>query len=108
VWVLQGRRRRTQANSQAISHTPDEVQVILSRDPQLPLFPYRIEYRKVTPAKEEGAPPAIETLLVTEWYSIQTNQKLDPRLFQFIPGDVEILDRTEQVTQEIAGGDENE
>ncbi len=105
VWVLHGRRRKTRGESAEIVHAPDAVQVILSRDEQLPLFPYRVEYRRVAAGKEEGAPPIIEPILVTEWYSIQVSQKLDPRVFQFLPGDVEIIDKTDDVMDAVGERD---
>ncbi|HTN75197.1 MAG TPA: hypothetical protein VL096_08120 [Pirellulaceae bacterium] len=68
---------------------PERVQVVLSRDPAIPLFPYRIEYQR------RGRAGEFEPMVTLELFEIRRNVALDPRLFAYKPGDQEVADETE-------------
>jgi hypothetical protein len=68
---------------------PAEVIILLSRDPSLSGFPYRIEYLRQGRAGER------QSLVALDFYDIRRNVSLDPRLFAYKPGDQEVVDMTE-------------
>lgn len=84
-------------------HVPDRVVLFLGIDD---LFPYRIEYRRATPAKPtEGDSPQnagvlagdpSKPLLVLEFFEVQFDVPLEERLFQFTPGTRRWADITEK------------
>lgn len=68
---------------------PSHVIVVLSRDPALPYFPQRIDYQR---AGENGAN---HSLVSFELFDVRRSRALDPRLFDYKPGDQEVVDQTE-------------
>ncbi|MFN0019799.1 MAG: hypothetical protein ACKVP0_16200 [Pirellulaceae bacterium] len=99
-------------NPAAISQLPTAVILTLGRgDQYLPHFPYRIEYLrqltskelKATAAAEKNAQPATETTLsILEFYEVDTPE-LDPRIFEFNPGDEESEDKTQLWVKRLGG-----
>lgn len=72
------------------AHMPHRVIVVLSRDPALPIFPYRVEYQRLT---DRGEP---QPMVALDFYEVRRNAVLDPKLFGYKPGDQEVADETEQ------------
>ena len=111
VWVLDGRWRRErlaellpkQADEiragkaaqldQLARHLPHEVRITLSRDALL--LPYRIEFATIK--RDLDSNTSERTVIVAmEIYEIKLNEALDPQLFDYKPGSVEIIDRTDK------------
>jgi hypothetical protein len=69
-------------------HAPDQALVYLGRDD---LFPYRIEYRRVS----SGADVAPRTLMALEFYEVQVNSAVDPLQFVYNPGTARYTDETD-------------
>lgn len=87
---------------------PDRVELVLSRTvDQLPLFPFRITYRRTVPAKSKTAAPPAEPrdLLTLELFNVSSTRPLDPREFQYEPsaGDVDPRDITTAYIQRLSG-----
>lgn len=76
--------------TEAPAYMPTRVTVVLARDPEQHLFPYRIDYERVS---KEGE---VTTMLSLEYFDIRRNISLDPRLFAYKPGDQEVDDTTEE------------
>jgi hypothetical protein len=76
-------------NEELPAQLPSEVVILLSRDPSLPGFPYRIEYARTSRAGER------QSLVTLDFYDIRPSVSLDPRLFAYKPGDQEVQDLTE-------------
>lgn len=111
VWVLDGRWRTNrlaellpkQAEEihagksadleQLAHHLPHEVRLTLSRDNAL--LPYRIEFVR-TSRDDETSDVQRTTIVAMEVYEIKVNELLDPQLFVYKPGSVEIIDRTDK------------
>jgi hypothetical protein len=74
---------------------PSHVVVVLSRDPALPLFPQRIDYQK---ANEDGES---HSLVQLELFDVRRNLALDPRLFDYKPGDQEVQEQTEEFLKRV-------
>jgi hypothetical protein len=79
---------------------PDSVVVTLGRDDVLPLFPYRIEYLRQDGAGQgsSAGPPGIaatRSLVTMELFEVRRRADLDPRQFDYKPGDQEVADHTE-------------
>ena len=81
---------------------PDEVEIVLSRQDQTPpLFPYRITYLKKGQepgrggAGQGGAGESLRPLLTLELFNVHRKGDLDPRQFDYQPGDQEVADLTQ-------------
>jgi hypothetical protein len=87
------------------SHLPDSVEVTLGRDELFPLFPYRIEYRRQsTSAPNPQHHPAADkarSILTMELFEVRHRADLDPRMFQYKPGDQEVADHTSLYLQSL-------
>ena len=111
VWVLDGRWRRKRlaellpkqadeiraGNAARLDelprHLPHEVRITLSRDALL--LPYRIEFARIR--RDLDSNTSERTAIVAmEIYEIKLNEALDPQLFDYKPGSVEIIDRTDK------------
>jgi hypothetical protein len=75
--------------SELPAQLPAQVMVVLGRDRQAPLFPYRVVYQRVDRAGE------LAPLVALDLFDVRTNISLDPRLFAYKPGDQEVADITE-------------
>jgi len=111
VWILDGRWRRDrlaellpkQADKilagkaadldRLAQHLPHEVRITLSRDESL--LPYRIEFARTKRGKD-GEKAERMPIVSMEIYEIKLNEALDPQLFVYKPGSVEIVDRTDK------------
>ena len=84
---------------------PDRVELILGRTEQvLPLFPYRITYTRAPeiPVKGQGGAgetPGPKELLTLEFFNVFRNGDIDPRLFEYNPGDQVVQDMTTAYVQ---------
>jgi hypothetical protein len=74
---------------------PSHVVVVLSRDPALRLFPYRIDYQR------EGRRGGATSMVSIDLFDVRKNVSLDPRLFSYKPGDQELVDHTETFLREM-------
>jgi hypothetical protein len=82
---------------------PDRVEIVLGRPDQvLPLFPYRITYLK-DDGKGRGEGPS-RTMLSIELFNVYRNQQIDPREFDYQPGDQEVADLTGAYLQRLGLG----
>ena len=111
AWVLDGRWRRDRLAEllpkQAAEiragkaapleklprHLPHEVRITLSRDKML--LPYRIEFAR-TKREPDSNTTERTPIVAMEIYEIKLNEALDPQLFVYKPGSVEIVDRTDK------------
>ena len=92
-------------NEAANEQIPTAVNLSLGRADQPPHFPHRIEFMRQLTSKELKAAAAKESkdhqsvtetpLCILEFYEVQAHVDLDPRLFEFDPGDEESEDRTQ-------------
>jgi hypothetical protein len=84
---------------------PDRVELILGRTEQvLPLFPYRITYTRAPEMPVKGQGGAGETsgpkeLLTLEFFNVFRKVDIDPRLFEYNPGDQVVQDLTTAYVQ---------
>lgn len=81
------------------SHVPDEVILVLGRDEMIPLFPYRIDFRRRAAESEPGAGQGrsrtTRSMLVLEFFEVRRRPDLEPRHFSFQVGDQAVEDRTD-------------
>ena len=71
-------------------HLPDRVELALARDEEIPLFPFRIDFRQTDAKKNRqplagqgsGAPPG-KSIVTFELFEVQIGGPLDPQLFTF-------------------------
>lgn len=86
---------------------PDRVELVLSRtSEQLPLFPFRIIYRRAAAADpKSGVSPPPRELLTLEFFNVSTTRPLDPREFLYEPSDndVDPRDITTASIQRLSG-----
>jgi hypothetical protein len=115
VWIVAGRWKpdrlagligREPGKVSALpEQLPDRVELVLGRtDETIPLFPYRITYWR-TPAadpKSTGAAPEPRELLTLELFNV-ARKKIDPREFQYQPGDQDVQDLTQHYAQRYSG-----
>ncbi len=93
VWVINGEATadfRQKLNIEADTvppQFPSHITLTLGRDNILPLFPYRLEYQQ---GRGEGA----KTLMSMELFEVRRRSDLDPRSFEYNPGDQEVEDVT--------------
>ena len=86
---------------------PDRVDLVLGRtDDVLPLFPYSISYFR-TPAPDKNAPkdappPGPRELLTLELFNV-SRKPIDPREFQYQPGDQDVKNLTQYYVQRMTG-----
>lgn len=86
---------------------PDRVQLVLGRTSDvLPLFPYRITYLRSSAGKgfagRAGEGVARE-LLSLELFNVHRKDDIDPREFEYNPGNQEVRDLTATYVQRISG-----
>jgi len=77
-------------------HLPDHVLLMLGQDD---LFPYRIEYRRVTGRKTDG--PESHPLVTMQLFEVVRNVPIDPGRFQYSPGTLEFQDQTESFLKSL-------
>ena len=81
-------------------HLPTMVVLALGRDDQFPLFPYRIEYRRLNGAQRPGSagpargPASYRAVATMELFEVR-HYVVEPRDFDFQPGDQQVEDRTD-------------
>src|SRR5262245_12152162 len=110
IWVLSGKWKPARLASltgkeggkDLPDQIPDRVEVILDRsDKILPLFPYRISYFR---APEASAARGDGELLTLELFNVRRVGPIDPREFQYTPGEQEeVLDHTAAYIQQLGG-----
>lgn len=100
-------------------HLPASVAVALGRDDYLPLFPYRIEFRRLvqqpkspelnptTSAATSATPAAARSveqpMLILELFEVRSPAVIDPRAFTYDAGDQEDHDETETLIRRLLG-----
>jgi hypothetical protein len=72
---------------------PEKVVLKLGRDD---FFPYRLEYWRRAALKDDDTPGALQAVVVMELYEVQINGAVDPRQFEFKPGDLDYIDQTKE------------
>ena len=81
-------------------HLPTEVVLALGRDDQMPLFPYRIEYRRRTPTPTAASDAGVQLgatdrpIATMELFEVRRYVDMDRRDFAFQPADEPVEDRT--------------
>jgi hypothetical protein len=91
---------------------PDRVELVLGRtDDVLPLFPYRISYFRTPPLDNKSAdkhappdapPPTPRELLTLQLFNV-SRKPIDPREFQYQPGDQDVKNLTPYYVQRLTG-----
>jgi hypothetical protein len=115
IWIVDGQWKPARlagltGGSQQSGHLPeqmpDRVEIVLDRtDKVLPLFPYRISYwRTPERKKSDSSAPQRQELLTLELFNVRRVGAIDPREFQYSPGDQEVLDLTTAYIQYLGGG----
>jgi hypothetical protein len=96
-------RRLEKSASTGAEQLPDEVEIVLSREDQTPpLFPYRITYFQEHGEAGQGrAGESLRPLLTLELYNVHRKGDLDPRQFDYQPGDQEVADLTQSYLQRL-------
>lgn len=92
IWTAQAdalQAGRAVDMSELPAHLPHSVRLVVGKEGPLPLFPYRIEYRRA----DGGSEPV--SLVTLDLFDVRRNVSLDPRLFSYKPGDQEVADQTE-------------
>jgi hypothetical protein len=83
VWIVHGKLKGPSESAEL----PNLVRVVLARDGEFHLFPFRVEwYRK--------SDKEVEKMLVVDYFSIMANPSLPPNAFEFDPGDRDFTDAT--------------
>jgi hypothetical protein len=114
IWVLEGRWKqgRLAALTGRANGTPgnlpqqlpDRVEVVLDRsDESLRLFPYRISYWRKAPPSSRGGAAQDQELLALELFNVRRIGAVDPREFEYSPGEQEVLDLTTAYIQQLGG-----
>jgi hypothetical protein len=116
IWLVSGQWKperldalaeREPGKSRALpEQLPDRVELLLGRTEDiLPLFPYRVTYWR-TPSRgkndksQEPLPP--RELLTLEFFNV-SRKKMDPREFQYQPGDQDVQNLTPFYVQRYSG-----
>jgi hypothetical protein len=76
---------------------PDEVELLLGNTEELPLFPYRVSYRRKgeTPSTSSAEPGGSLEMLRLELFRYSHDPRhIDPREFHYQPGNEEIEELT--------------
>src|SRR5262245_37117349 len=83
---------------------PNRVEIVMGRtDDVLPLFPFRITYWRTGPAEKGSAePPPPRELLTLELFNV-SRKRIDPREFQYQPGDQDVQNLTQFYVQRLTG-----
>jgi hypothetical protein len=82
---------------------PDRVDLVLGRtDDVLPLFPFRITYWRTKPAAKAVEATAPRELLTLELFNV-SRKRIDPREFQYQPGDQDVQNLTPYYVQRFSG-----
>ncbi len=95
VWVNQNAEEIRDLKKSRIDYRitpPSEVRLILSRDPALPLFPFRVEYLQ-QPNHVSGRLGPTMTL---EFYEVRAGSGGDARRYVYVPGDQPFTDVTDR------------
>jgi hypothetical protein len=82
---------------------PDRVEIVLGRTEDVPLFPFRITYWRTRPAEKAATEPAApRELLTLELFNV-SRKEIDPREFQYQPGDQDVQNLTQFYVQRLTG-----
>ena len=120
IWIVRGTWKRQRLAALASrkpekltgtpDQLPDQVEIILGRTTDhLPLFPFRITYRRTaqpdskssTPAS--ASPPAPRDLLTLEFFNVSATRPIDPRAFHYESGEQYIRDITTESIERLSG-----
>jgi len=118
IWIVAGRWKperlaaltnRDPAKLGALpEQLPDRVEIVLGRTiDHLPLFPFRITYRRTTSAdpKSSALPPALGDLLTLDFFNVSSTRPIEEREFHYQPSDndVDPRDVTTAYVQRLGG-----
>ncbi len=78
------------------AHLPHGVTLILGRDEVTPLFPYGVFYYREKPAELGQGRATRRGLVSLELFEVRLRPDLTPRDFEYVPGDQEVEERTEE------------
>jgi len=86
--------------SELPGHFPHRVKVMLGRDQQLPLFPYQIEYGRLSEhsgtATAPGDTSAYRAIAAMDLHGVQRRPDLGAQHFRFQPNNQDVTDVTER------------
>lgn len=84
-------------------HLPHRVVLVLGGDNRLPLFPYRCEFQKfaVAEAADISASTNFKSSVTIELFEIQRLDNVDPTLFEYEPGEQDVVDHTALYLQQL-------
>lgn len=71
---------------------PDEIVLLLGQED---LFPYRIEYRRTQPAKDDESKPSATSLVVVDFTDVSINVEIPRQTFYYSPGDIKLSEETD-------------
>jgi hypothetical protein len=75
---------------------PHGVTLILGRDDVTPLFPYGVFYYRQNQAEEGQGRVTRRGLVSLELFEVRLRPDLTPRHFEYVPGDQEVEERTDE------------
>jgi hypothetical protein len=113
VWTIQGRwkpeRLAAMLNVKPADipweslpgHLPHRVTLTLARDPQFPLFPYRVEYFREVVANDEAKTVKLNSIVLMELFEVRRRADLDPSLFRYEAGNQDIVDLTDLYLEKL-------
>lgn len=112
AWLLEGRWRPEVLKRLAPNFSPDDrhlnrlpphlpthLQLVLSRSPQWPLFPYRIEYRRAQETYQDSL-ASTKAIVTMEFSNVLRQAPFDAQQFEF-PPDATERDVTSEVIERL-------
>src|SRR5262249_46308652 len=116
VWIITGEWKRDRLAALAgdasrkagrpPEQIPEQVELILGDTEVLPLFPYPLTHRHASEpdSRSKSAMPQWREMLRLELYNVTRDPtQIDPREFQFQPGDQEVEELTPFYVQRYSG-----
>jgi hypothetical protein len=116
IWIVEGKWKRQRVAAIANRHPdklgplpdqlPDRVELVLGRTAdQLPLFPFRITYRRTAAPdpKAPAPPPEPRDVLTLEFFGVSATRPIGPRDFIYQPGEQYVRDITTESIQRLSG-----
>ncbi|MFT5525605.1 MAG: hypothetical protein ACI9G1_001752 [Pirellulaceae bacterium] len=82
-------------------YLPHRVSLTLARDPQFPLFPYRVEYFREVASDDEAKTLELKSVVLMELFEVRRRADLDPRLFRYEAGNQDIVDLTDVYLEKL-------
>ena len=79
-------------------HVPHRVVVTCGQDN---LFPYRVEFNRVNEERRSAGQPGDHTIMTVELLEVELGKELDPRQFNYNPGNAKVADQTDLFIQSL-------